>query len=108
VKIDACLRDAIANLDMSSWSVRFGATALVIVLLENIWNAEAKEPGRMERYLCRLECGHEENDEFDDDLRDIDYAISALYRTYGFRNFKRLGISNHLSNSTSDYAEVTH
>jgi len=96
MKIDAFLKDAIASLDLSSWDVRYGAVALVIVLLENIWSEEAKVPGKWERYFSRLECGIDDITEFDDDLREIHYAISMLYRTYGLSNFQRLGVKNHL------------
>ena len=101
MKIDFNLKDAIAALDLSTCGARYGATALAIVLLESIWRAEAEVPGKMDRYLSRLECGHDEITEFDDDLRNIHYAVSMLYRTYGLRRFERSGISSYLSKSVA-------
>jgi len=107
MKIDASLKEAITALDLSSWEARYGATALAIVLLEDIWSAEAKVPGKLERYFSRLECGHNEITEFDDDLREINYAISMLYRTYGLRQFKRLGSVSIYLNKIGACAEDT-
>jgi len=96
VKIDACLKDAIDSLDLSSCDMRYGATALAIALLEKIWRAESMAPGNMERYLSRMECECDGPSEYEDNLRELGYAASALYSTYGLRFFKRLGIGRHI------------
>ena len=93
MKIDARLLNAITALDLSSFEVRYGAVALVIFLLEKIWHEEAKEPGRLEKYFYQIEYEYDVITE-DDDLRDMQYAILMLYRTYGFRHYRRLGISD--------------
>jgi hypothetical protein len=93
MKIDVSLRDAITSIDLSSSDTRYGAVALVVVLLENIWREEAKVPGKLEEYYNRIQFDYIS---LDNDLRDISYAISALYRTYGLCNFNRVGIRNYL------------
>jgi len=93
MKIDICLKNAIDSLDLSSWEMRYGATALAIFLLHKIWNDESKEPGNMERYINRIESDN--YGIYDDNLYEITSAISILYRTYSLRQFQRYGISNY-------------
>jgi len=98
MKIDTCLRDAVVNIDLSSWETRYGATALAIVLLEKIFRAESKESDNMQRYLGLVEREDVWPGESTNNLIPLGHAASMLYYAYGLIHYRRLGIGVHLCN----------
>jgi len=108
MKIDACLKNAVTSIDLSTWEMRCGAIALVIVLLEKIWIEESNVPGNLERYAIRSESFNPGISEYEENLLEISYSISMLYRTFGLINFQRMSISKYLRKIDADALDTAH
>ena len=94
--IDHSLRCTIEAVDLSDSDMRYGATALAILLLERILSAESKDPYSMSIYQSRLELEYNPYSEFKDELRVLVGAITTLYYAYGLPNLRDMGIAKYL------------
>jgi len=103
MKLCRALKTAVDSVDLSTAERRSGATALAIVLLENVLSAEIDERDRTPPPLC----GDESRDIKDralfdsficdtDDAYALSLAASTLYHAYALTHYRRLGVRAHI------------
>ena len=96
MKLCHALKEAIDSVDLTSEQGRRGAAALAIVLLEKVYFAEENELDWASIILDRFEWFENESAYYENNLRQLRGAVSALYNAYGLYRFRRLGILGYI------------